>query len=72
MLEKVATKNNLSDSPGNIFHIVESLKKTNNRPDSVKLEESSKDVHVLTPGRKELNITVIARCYAASQFLPLF
>jgi len=27
MLEKVATKNNLSDTPGNIFNIVESLKR---------------------------------------------
>jgi hypothetical protein len=34
MLEKVTTKNNLSDTTGNIFKIVESSVETNNRPDS--------------------------------------
>lgn len=70
-MEKVATKNNLSDTTGNIFNIVESLKKKITS-DSVKPGKSSKNFQVLTPGRKELNITVIARCWAASQFLPLF
>jgi hypothetical protein len=50
MLEKVATKNNLSDAPGNVSNNVESFIKTNNRTDSVKLEKSSK---ILTHGRKE-------------------
>jgi hypothetical protein len=34
MLEKEATKNNLSDTTGNFFKIVKSFVKTNNRPDS--------------------------------------
>ena len=39
MLDIVATKNNLSDTPGDIFNIVESFVKTNKGPDSVKPEK---------------------------------
>jgi hypothetical protein len=41
-MEKEVNTNNLSDTPGNIFNIVESFIKTNNRPDSIKPEKSSK------------------------------
>jgi hypothetical protein len=68
MLEKVATKNNLSDTPGNIFNIVERFIKTNNRPDSLKPEKSSKNVRVLAQGEKSENIRVIVRCYATGQY----
>jgi len=34
-MEKVATKNNLSDTPGNIFNIDESGLPVNNKPDTV-------------------------------------
>jgi hypothetical protein len=55
MLEKVATKNNLSDTSGKIFSIGECFKKTNNKPDSVITEEKSKNVHFITLGRKRKN-----------------
>jgi hypothetical protein len=42
MLEKVATKNNLSDTPGKLFNIYGIGKQINNKPDSVKTEEGSK------------------------------
>jgi hypothetical protein len=42
MLEKVATENNLSDTPGNILNIKGSGKQTNNKSDSVRTEKGSK------------------------------
>jgi hypothetical protein len=41
MLEKVATENNLSDTPGNIFKIDGSGVQINNNPNSVITEKGS-------------------------------
>jgi len=71
-LGKVATENNLSDTPGNICNIYESGIQINNKPDSVITDKGSKNVHVLTSGEKIKNVTVIACCNAAKQFLPPF
>ena len=42
MLEKVATENKLSDTPGNIFNINGNGKQINNKSDSVRTERGSK------------------------------
>ena len=42
MLEKVATENNLSDTPGNILNINGSGKQINNKSDSLRTEKGSK------------------------------
>jgi hypothetical protein len=42
MIEKVATGNNLSDTPGNIFNIDESGTQINNKPNSVMREKGLK------------------------------
>jgi hypothetical protein len=42
MLEKVATENNLSDTPGNILNIDGNGIQINNKPDSVITEKGSK------------------------------
>jgi hypothetical protein len=63
ILEKVATKNNLSDTSGNIFSIVESFIKSNDKPDCVVTEKKSKNLHFVTPGGKSENISVITRYY---------
>ena len=70
MLENVATENNLSDTPGNIFNIDESVIRINKKPASVITGKGSKSVRVLTSGGKCDSITLIACCNAASQFLP--
>jgi len=60
MLEKVGTKNNFSDTPGNIFIFDDSGIQINNKPNSVIAEKRSINVHVLTLGEKSENITVTA------------
>ena len=65
MLGKVATENNLSDTPGNICNIYEDGMQIYNKPDSVITDKGSKNVHVLTSGEKSENVTVIACCNAA-------
>ena len=68
MLEKVVAENKLSDTPGNSFNVDESriqINKTwlcNDR-------KGSKNINVLTSGEKNENITVMAFCNAAGQFL---
>jgi hypothetical protein len=47
MLEKVATKNNLSDTSGNIDNIDESGIKRNNKTDSVTTDKGSRNVYIL-------------------------
>ena len=69
LLEKVATKIAICDTPGNIFKIEESSIQVNNTPDAVIREMGFKDVHVLTPEGNSENITVTACCNAAGQFL---
>jgi hypothetical protein len=69
MLGKVATESNLSDTPGNICNIDESGMQINNKPDAVITDKGSKNIHVLTSGEKSENVTVIACCNAAGQFL---
>jgi len=71
ILEKVATENNCSDTPGNICNIYESGIQINNKPDSVISDKGSENAQVLTSGKKSENVTVIACCNAAGQFLPL-
>jgi hypothetical protein len=70
MLENVATENNLSDTPGNIFNIDESVLRINKKPVAVITGKGSKSVRVLTSGGKCDSVTVIACCNAARQFLP--
>jgi hypothetical protein len=72
MLKKLATENTLADTAGNIFKTDESGIQINNKPGVVITEKGSKNVHVLTSGGKSENITVIACCNAAGQFLPPF
>jgi hypothetical protein len=70
MMEKVVTENNVFDKPGNIFNVDQSGVQANNKPASVITGKVSKSVHVLTSGEKGENVTVIAWCEAAGQFLP--
>jgi hypothetical protein len=70
MLENVATEINLSDTPGNIFNIDESVLRINKKPAAVKTGNGSKSVRVLTSAGKCESIRVTARCDAARQFLP--
>jgi hypothetical protein len=65
ILEKAATDSNLSDIPGNIFNIYESVLHINNKPESVITQKGPKIVHVLTEEKSE-NLTVIACCNASS------
>jgi hypothetical protein len=51
MLDKVATENNLSDTPENIFNTDESGIQINNKPDSVK-EKRGLKYSCLNIGRK--------------------
>jgi hypothetical protein len=66
MLEKAATDSNLSDTPGNVFNIYESVIHINNKPESVITQNGPKNIHVLISGEKSENITVVACCNAAS------
>jgi hypothetical protein len=70
MLERVVTENNLSDTPGNIFNIDESGNQVNNKPDSSIREQGYANILVLPTGERSENLTVVARCSAAGQFLP--
>jgi hypothetical protein len=71
MLEKLATENTLPDTHGSIFKIDESGIKANKKTGAVITEKGSKNFHALTLGGKNENITVIACCNAAGQFLTL-
>ena len=68
-LENVATDYNLCDTPGNVFKIEEIDVHVNKKPGAVITENGSKNVHVLISGGKSENITVIACCNDAGQFL---
>jgi hypothetical protein len=70
MMEKVVTKNNLFDKPGNILNMDDSGVQANNKPVSVITGKVSKGVHILTSGEKGENVTVISCCSIAGQFLP--
>jgi ribosomal protein L15 len=59
MLEKVATESNLSDIWEH-FNTDESGIQVNSKPYSVITDKVSKNVRVLTSGKKSENITVIA------------
>jgi hypothetical protein len=72
VLEKVATENNPSDTPGNICNIYGSGIQINNKPDSVVTDKGSENVDVLTAGEKSGNAAMMACCNAARQFLSLF
>jgi len=69
-MEKAATENNFSDSPGNIFNIDKSGNKINNKPDSTIREKCYKNVHVVPTGERRENIRQVACCTAAGQLLP--
>jgi len=64
MLKKAATDSNLSDTPGNIFNIYESVIHINKKPESVITQKVPKNVHVLTSGENSENIIVVA-CFNA-------
>ena len=68
-LEKVATENNLSDTPGNIFNIDESGLPVNNKPDTV-ITERGFIKFTFQHVDKRVKISAIACCNAADQFLP--
>jgi hypothetical protein len=70
ILEKLATKNKISDTPGNILNIDESGIKVSKKHDSAITENGSKNFHVLTLGENSENIAVTACCNAAGQLLP--
>jgi len=70
MLDKGATEDNFSDTPRNIFNSDESGIQINNKLGAIIAEKWSKSVNVLTSWVKSKNITVIACCNAAGQFLP--
>jgi len=52
MMEKVATENNFSDTPVNIFNIDESGNQINNKPDSAIREKRHENVHVVPTGER--------------------
>jgi hypothetical protein len=52
ILEKVATENNCSDTPGNICNIYESGIQINNKPDSVISDKGSENAQVLTSEKR--------------------
>ena len=60
----------LSDTPGNICNIYESGIQINKKLGSVISDKGSKNVRFLTSGENSENVTVIACCNAARQFLP--
>jgi hypothetical protein len=70
ILEKVATEDNPSDKFENIFNIDKSGIHIYNKPDSVMTDKSAKNFRCLTSGGKIENITVMACCNAAGQYLP--
>jgi len=57
MMEKVATENNFSDTPGNIFNIDGSGNQINNKRDSAISEKCYKNAHVVPAGERSKNIT---------------
>ena len=69
-MEKVATENSPSATPGNTFNIDKCGIQINNKPDSVVKENGSEYVHVVKAGEKNENIRVVACCNAAGRFLP--
>jgi hypothetical protein len=69
-LEKAATLSNLSDTTGNVFNIDLSGIQINNKPVSVITENGSKNIHVLSSGKKGVDITVMLRCHVPGHFLP--
>lgn len=68
MLEKTATENNLSGTPGNDSNVNESGTQVNNT-DTVFTEKRLKNTHVLLSEVKNETVTVIACCKASDQFL---
>lgn len=58
-LENEATERNLSDATGNVFNIDLRGLQINNKPVSVITDNESKNIHVLSSGKKSQNITVI-------------
>jgi hypothetical protein len=64
ILDKVATENNLSDTPENIFNTDESGIQINNKPESV-IREKGPNIYVLTSGENSEYTRVTACCRAA-------
>lgn len=58
MLDKVATEDDLSDTPRNIFNFDERGMQISNKPDTKITENGSKSIHVLTSWDKSENIAV--------------
>ena len=50
MVEKIATENNLTGTPGNVFKIDEIGIQLNNKPDAIITQKGSTSVHDLTSG----------------------
>ena len=69
MLEKLATANNLSNTPGNILNADGSDIQLNNKSDSVIIERESKMFMFYIGGKKSESIGVIARYNVGGQFL---
>ena len=55
-LQEVAAENKLADTTGNVFNIDLSGIQTNNKPVSVITENESKNIHVLSSGKKRVQI----------------
>ena len=68
MSENVATENNLSGTPWNVFNVNENGTQLNNS-DTVLTDKGPKYTHVLSSGVKIEYITVIACCKSSDQFL---
>lgn len=69
-LEVVATESNLCNTIGNVFNIELSGIQISNKLASIITENESKNIHVLSSGKKSANITVILRCNVPGQFMP--
>jgi hypothetical protein len=68
MFERVATENNLSDTPGNILNTNVRDIQVNNKPDSSNRKEVW-NVHVVTSGEDSETVRVIACHDAGGQIL---
>lgn len=70
MMHEVATEDNLSDTPWNIFKFDESGIQMNNKPDTKIIEKGYESVHVLTSRDSSENITVWHAVMLQVNFCP--
>ena len=69
-MHEVATEDNLSDTPWNIFKFDESGIQMNNKPDTKIIEKGYESVHVLTSRDSSENITVWHAVMLQVNFCP--